>query len=134
MHPRYPEAQAWSAKVIGAAIEVHREMGAGLLESIYEGCMGHEFGLQSIPYEQQRQVPVEYKGWKASEPLRFDFLVDGCLIVEAKAVETVLPVHKAQVLTYMKLLNAPLGLLINFHEPVLKNGIVRLILKGADLP
>jgi GxxExxY protein len=132
MHPRYPEAQKWSAKVIGAAIEVHREMGPGLFESIYEGCLRREFELQSIPNEEQRQVPVEYKGWKVTEPLRFDFLVDGCLVVEAKAVESVLPVHKAQLLTYMKLLDAPLGLLINFHEAALKNGIVRMILKGAD--
>jgi GxxExxY protein len=132
MHPRYEQAQAWSAKVIGAAIEVHREMGPGLFESIYEGCLRREFELQSIPNEEQRQVPVEYKGWKVTEPLRFDFLVDGCLVVEAKAVEAILPVHKAQLLTYMKLLDAPLGLLINFHEAVLKDGIVRMILKGAD--
>ena len=107
-------------------------MGPGLFESIYEGCLRREFELQAIPHEEQRQVPVEYKGWKVTEPLRFDFLVDGCLVVEAKAVESILPVHKAQLLTYMKLLDAPLGLLINFHVAALKDGIVRMILKGAD--
>lgn len=132
MHPNYPEAHAWSAKAIGAAIEVHREMGPGLLESIYEGCLAREFDLQSIPYTRQIQVPIRYKGWETTEPLRFDFLVGGCLVVEVKAAEAVLPVHKAQVLTYMRLLNAPLGLIANFHEAVLRDGIVRLIQRGAD--
>lgn len=134
MHPNYTKAHALSAKVIGAAIEVHRHKGPGLIESIYERCLVYELHLQGIASVNQLVVPVEYKGLVFEEPLRLDVLVEGCLIVENKVVETILPIHKAQLLSYMKLLNAPLGLLINFHEPLLKNGVVRLILPGADRP
>lgn len=130
-HPLYEKAGAWSSKVIGAAIEVHRHKGPGLLESIYEKCMAHELGLQGIPVERQVVVPVEYKGLVFDEPLRLDLLVDGCLIVELKAAERVLPIHEAQVLSYMKLMDLPVGLLINFHEVTLNRGIRRLLLKGA---
>ena len=134
MHPLFEKAHGWSGKVIGAAIEVHRLKGPGLLESIYEKCLMRELSLQGIPVVGQQTVTVEYKGLTFEEPLRLDVLVDQCLIVELKCVETILPIHKAQLLSYMKLLNVPLGLLINFHETVLKNGVTRLILTGADRP
>jgi GxxExxY protein len=134
MHPLYEKAHALSGRVIGAAIEVHRLKGPGLIESIYERCLMRELELQGIRAVNQRKVEIEYKGLVFEELLRLDVCVEECLIVENKVVEQVLPVHKAQLLSYMKLLNAPLGLLINFHEPLLKNGIVRLILPGADRP
>src|SRR5438045_2419233 len=132
VHTLYAKANKLSQLVIGAAIEVHRLKGPGLIESIYERCLLRELELQSVPVACQRFVRIEYKGFVFDEPLRFDVLVDGCLLVELKAVEILHPVSKAQLLSYMKLLNVPLGLLINFHEPVLKNGISRMILPGAD--
>ena len=89
------------------------------------------FGSRSIPATTQKIVRVEYKGLVFDEPLRFDLLVDGCLLVELKAVEVLHPSSKAQLFSYMKLLDIPIGLLINFHEPILKNGIFRMILPGA---
>jgi len=132
MHKDFKRADEWSGKVIGAAIEVHRHKGPGLLEEVYEKCFMRELELQNIPAENQRVVPIEYKGLIFDQPLQLDVYVDRCLIVELKAVEKVLPVHKAQLMSYMKLLNAPLGLLINFHEVRLKDGIFRMILAGAD--
>jgi GxxExxY protein len=132
MHPKFQRADEWSRKVIGAAIEVHRLKGPGLMESIYEKCLMREFALQQIPACNQLLIPIEYKGFVFDEPLRLDVYVDECLIVELKAVEEVLPIHKAQLLSYMKLLDAPLGLLINFHEMKLVDGVHRLILPGAD--
>jgi GxxExxY protein len=134
MHPLYLKAHALSYKVIGAAIEVHRLKGPGLIESIYERCLMRELELQDIVATNQVPVEIEYKGLVFEEPLRLDIFIENCLIVENKVVEQILPIHKAQLLSYMKLLNVPLGLLINYHEPVLKNGIVRLILEGADKP
>ena len=134
MHPNFLKAAALSPKVIGAAIEVHRDKGPGLVESIYERCLMRELELQGIVAVNQRIVRVEYKGLVFDEPLRLDVLVDECLLVENKAVEKILPIHKAQLLSYMKLLDVPLGLLINYHEPLLKDGITRLILPGADRP
>jgi GxxExxY protein len=131
MHPKYALADALSYRVIGAAIEVHRLKGPGLLESIYEKCLMRELFLQHIPATNQLVVPIEYKGYVFEEPLRVDVLVDGCLLLELKVVETVLPIHKAQLLSYMKLIDAPIGLLMNFHEVVLKDGIARMILPGA---
>ena len=132
MHPKFAKADEWSRKVIGAAIEVHRHMGPGLIESIYERCLMRELSLQGIPAQQQVIVRVEYKGFVFDEPMKVDVLVDHCLILELKAVEKDLPIHKAQLLSYMKLLDVPLGLLINFHEMRLVDGIHRLILPGAD--
>lgn len=132
MHPLYPKANKLTQRVIGAAIEVHRLKGPGLIESIYERCLLRELELQLIPVTCQKIVRVEYKGLIFDEPLRFDVLVDDCLLVELKAVEILNPASKAQLFSYMKLLDVPLGLLINFHEPVLKNGISRMILPGAD--
>ena len=132
MHPLWEKADRLSQIVIGAAIEVHRLKGPGLIESIYERCLLRELELRSIPATTQKIVRVDYKGVIFDEPLRFDVLVDYCLLVELKAVEVLHPVSKAQLLSYMKLLDVPIGLLINFHEPVLKNGIFRMILPGAN--
>jgi GxxExxY protein len=132
VHPEFKRADAWSKKIIGAAIEVHRNKGPGLLESIYEKCLMRELELQGIPAKDQLIVTVEYKGYTFDEPLKLDVYVDNCLIMELKAVENVLPIHKAQLMSYMKLLNAPVGLLINFHEVKLVDGIHRMILPGAN--
>jgi GxxExxY protein len=132
MHPLYRKADKLSSEVIGAAIGVHRHKGPGLIESIYERCMLRELELRSIPATTQKLVRVEYKGLIFDEPLRFDVLVDDCLLVELKAVEILHPSSKAQLFSYMKLLDIPIGLLINFHEPILKNGISRMILPGAN--
>ena len=132
MHPLYQKADGLSGKVIGAAIEVHRHKGSGLIESIYERCLLRELELRSIPATTQKIVRVEYKGLVFDEPLRFDLLVDNCLLVELKAVELLHPSSKAQLFSYMKLLDIPIGLLINFHESVLKNGIFRMILPAAN--
>ena len=103
-----------------------------MIESIYERCLLRELELRSIPAMTQKIVRVEYKGVVFDEPLRFDLLVADCLLVELKAVEILHPASKAQLYSYMKLLDIPIGLLINFHEPVLKNGISRMILPGAN--
>ena len=125
-------ANAWSHLVIGAAIEVHRVKGPGLIEEIYKKCLGRECELRNIPYVKELRAFLEYKGLVFEEPLRLDILIDDVLILELKAVEKVLPIHKAQLLSYMKLLNKPVGLLINFHELVLKDGIHRMVLKNGD--
>jgi GxxExxY protein len=132
MHPLYQKSDHLSGEVIGAAIEVHRHKGPGLIESIYERCLIRELELRSIFATTQKIVHVEYKGLVFDEPLRFDLLVDNCLLVELNAVEVLHPSSKAQLFSYMKLLNIPIGLLINFHELVLKNGIFRMILPGAN--
>ena len=132
MHPNYERAHSWSSKVIAAAIEVHKIKGPGLIESIYEKCLMRELELRHIPAKEQLLLPIEYKGVTFDEPFKLDVYVDDCLIIELKAVEKILPIHKAQLLSYMKLLDAPIGLLINFHEMVLRNGINRMILKGAN--
>jgi len=113
MHPLYEKANKLSSEVIGAAIEVHREKGPGLIESIYERCMRRELELCSIPATTQKLVRIEYKGLVFNEPLRFDLLVDECLLVELKAIEILHRSSKAQLFSYMKLLNIPIGLLIN---------------------
>ena len=132
MHPKFQRADELSRLVIGAAIEVHRHKGPGLLESIYEKCLMRELFLQNIPAAQQVTVTIDYKGYTFDEPLNLDLLVDDSLIVELKAVTQVLPIHKAQLLSYMKLLDVPVGLLINFNEMRLIDGVHRLILQGAD--
>ena len=134
MHPLYQRADELSHEVIGAAIEVHRLKGPGLLESIYEKCVMRELSLRSLKAVNQRLVKIDYKGFVFEEPLRFDVLVEDCLLLEIKCVQDVLPIHKAQLLSYMKLLNIPFGLLINFHEMKLVDGINRLILPGANQP
>lgn len=132
MHPKFPKADMLSGEIIGAAIEVHRHMGPGLLESIYERCLLREFELRGISTASQKVVRIEFKGAVFEEALRFDVLVEECVLVELKAVQEVLPIHKAQLLSYMKLLDVPLGLLINFHEIKLVDGVHRLLLPGAN--
>jgi GxxExxY protein len=134
MHPLFPRAQSLTGEIIAGAIEVHRDKGPGLVESIYERCLCRELELRDLKYEAQRTIRIEYKGLVFDETLRFDVLVEGCILVENKCVEKILPIHKAQLLSYMKLLNVPVGLLINYREIVVKNGIHRLILAGADRP
>ena len=132
MHPLFKKADELSRQAIGAAIEVHRLKGPGLIESIYERCLMRELELCGIGTVNQRLVRIEYKGLVFDEPLRLDVLLEGCLLLELKCVQEVLPIHKAQLLSYMKLLDIPLGLLINFHELKLTDGIVRMILPGAN--
>ena len=132
MHPFFEKASGLTEAIIAGAIEVHRDKGSGLIESIYEWCLTKEFELRELTCVSQKLVMIEYKGFTREEPLRFDMLVEGCVLVEAKAVEKILPIHKAQLLSYMKLLNIPLGLLINFHEMKLTDGVHRLILPGAN--
>jgi len=132
MHPLFKKANELSHDVIGAAIEVHRLKGAGLIESIYEKCLMRELVLRNIACVNQQLVQIEYKGMTFEEPLRFDVLVENCLLLELKAVQEILPIHKAQLLSYMKLLNIPIGLIFNFHELKLTDGIVRMILPGAN--
>ena len=132
MHPLFARADGLSREVIGAAIEVHRTLGPGLIESIYERCLLRELGLRKIRAAAQKRVKVVYKDHVFEEDFRLDLLVEDCLLVEIKAVREVLPVQKAQVLSYMKLLDVPLGLIVNFHELRLVDGVSRLILPGAN--
>lgn len=132
MHPLFGEASGLTESIIGAAIEVHRDKGPGLIESIYEWCLTKELELRGFSFICQTIVVIDYKGYRREEPLRFDVLVEGCVLVEVKAVERILPIHKAQLLSYMKLLSVPICLLINFHEMKLTDGVSRLILAGAN--
>jgi GxxExxY protein len=132
MHRLFEKASRLTETIIAAAIEVHRDKGPGLIESIYEWCLLKELELRRLSTTSQKVVRIEYKGFSREEPLRFDVLVEECVLVEAKAVEKILPVHKAQLLSYMKLLDIPLGLLINFHKRRLTDGVARLILPGAN--
>jgi GxxExxY protein len=132
MHPDFRKASGLTASIIGAAIEVHRDKSPGLIESIYEWCLQKELELNGRFTVSQRVVAVTYKGFTREEPLRFDVLVEDCVLVESKAVSEVLPIHKAKLLSYMKLLNVPIGLLINFNEMKLTNGVHRLILPGSN--
>lgn len=116
-----------SGRVIGAAITVHRELGPGLLESAYESCLAYELRQRGLTVEEQIPVPVVYKGIKLECGYRLDLLVEKRIIVELKAVDALLPIHDAQLLTYLKLCKLRLGLLINFNVPILKNGIKRLL-------
>lgn len=133
MHPLYQVADSLTEQIIGAPIEVHRDKGPGLIESIYEWCLLRELEIRKLRTENQRTITISYKGFTRDEPLRFDVLVEGCVLVESKSVEKVMLIHKAQLLSYMKLLNVPVGLLINFHEAKLVEGVSRLLLPGANL-
>lgn len=115
-------------RIIAAAIEVHRHMGPGLLESAYEECLCHELELCGIRFERQKPVPLSYKGLRLENSYRIDLLVEGAVIVEIKTVERLLPVHEAQLLTYLRLSGTKLGLLINFNAALIKDGIKRLAL------
>jgi GxxExxY protein len=115
-----------TSQIIGAAIEVHKAFGPGLLESIYEDCMAVELRLRGIPFERQKPIPLEYKGYKVGANLRIDLLVANKVIVELKSVNMLLPIHEAQLLTYLKLAQCSTGLLINFNVSLLKKGIKRM--------
>jgi GxxExxY protein len=132
MHPDFAKAAGLTSHIIGAAIEVHRDKGPGLIESIYEWCLEKELELCRLSSVSQKVVTVTYKGFTREEPLRFDVLVEDCVLVEAKAVAEVLPIHKAQLMSYLKLLNVPIGLLFNFNELKLTDGVHRLILPGSN--
>jgi GxxExxY protein len=123
------EENPLSSAVIGAAIEVHRILGPGLLESAYEAALAKEFALRGITFERQKPVAVEYKGEKIDCGFRLDFLVGGEVVVELKAVDGLAPVHSAQVLTYLKATGRKVGILLNFNEWRLKDGIKRVVLK-----
>ncbi len=132
MHPLFSQASATTHDTIGAAIEVHKDKGPGLLESIYEWCLTMELELRGHSVQRQDSVIIRYKQFQREELLRFDLLIDKCLFVEVKASDAVHPIHKGQLLSYMKLLNIPLGLIINFNELKLADGISRLILPGSN--
>ena len=117
-----------SESIIGAAIEVHRALGPGLLESAYEECLCRELTIREIPFERQHQLPVEYKGLNLDCGYRLDLLVADKVVVEIKSIEKILPIHLAQLLTYLKLGGWHLGLLMNFNVPMLKQGIRRAAL------
>ena len=120
--------QELTSKIIAAAIEVHRALGPGLLESAYLACLVRELVLRGIPFAQEKPLPVEYKGVRLDCGYRLNLLVDGKVVVELKAVDALHPVHEAQLLTYLKLSGCRVGLLINFNVPVLKEGIKRMVL------
>jgi GxxExxY protein len=132
MHRLYERACGLTATIIAAAIEVHRDKGPGLLESIYEWCLIKELELRGLSCSNQQAIRLEYKGFIREERLRFDLLVEGCVLVETKAIQEILPIHKAQLLSYMKLLNVPLGLVINFNVERVADGVARLILANAN--
>jgi GxxExxY protein len=117
-----------TAAIIGAAIEVHRQLGPGLLESAYEQCLCHELHLRGLPFRCQVNLPVSYKGLQLDCGYKIDVIVNDEVIVELKAVEKILPVHEAQLLTYLKLSGKKVGLLINFNSPLLTQGIIRRVL------
>jgi GxxExxY protein len=116
-----------SSKIIGAAIEVHKHLGPGLLESAYEECLCHEFGLRGLLYERQKDLPIQYKDWRLDCGYRLDVVVESAIILELKACERIEPIHEAQLLTYLKLSGLRLGLLVNFNVPILKNGVKRIL-------
>ena len=115
-----------TSSVIGSAIEVHKELGPGLLENIYEECVCVELSKRGIPFEKQKEIEIVYKGTKLTSRYRIDILVNNLVIVELKACDALLPIHEAQLLTYLKLTRLNVGLLINFNVPVLKEGLKRM--------
>ena len=121
-----------SEAVIGAAIEVHREIGAGLLESAYEQCLCRELTLRGLRVECQKELPVTYKGMKLDCGYRIDILVEGVLVIEVKAVEKLNPIHEAQLLTYLRIGEFQLGLLINFNVELLHLGVKRMVNNFTD--
>jgi GxxExxY protein len=114
--------------IIGAAIEVHRHLGPGLLESAYEECLGHELHLRGIAFRRQVELPIPYKGLNLDCGYRMDLVVQEQIVLELKCVEKILPIHEAQLLTYLRLSGNPVGLLVNLNVPLLTQGIVRRVL------
>ncbi|MBX7072637.1 MAG: GxxExxY protein [Pirellulales bacterium] len=121
-----PREDRITGDIIGAAIEVHRELGPGLLESAYEQCLCHELSLRQLHFERQVSLPVAYKGVRLDCGYRMDIVVENAIVVELKTVDKLLSIHDAQLLTYLKLSGHLLGLLLNFHAPVLKDGLKRI--------
>jgi len=124
---KVPREDEISKIVIGAAIEVHKHLGPGLLESAYEECLCHELDLHGLAYERQKALHVTYKGKTLDCGYKLDIIIEKLVILELKSVEKVDPIHEAQLLTYLKLSECKLGILINFNVPVLKNGIKRIV-------
>ena len=120
--------EALTREIVGAAIDVHRELGPGLLEGVYEECLAFEFSARGLSFERQLNVPLSYKGNALNANLRIDLFVERRVVVELKSIAGVLPIHEAQLLTYLRLMRCPVGLLINFNVPVLKQGITRRVL------
>ena len=116
-----------SSEILGAAIEVHKTLGPGLLESAYEQCLCHELNLRDISFESQRPLPVVYKGKRMDCGYRLDVVVEDSIIIELKSCEKIEPIHKAQLLTYLKISGLNLGLILNFNVPIMKDGIVRMV-------
>ena len=115
-------------EIIGAAIEVHRHLGPGLLESAYEECLCHEIKLRKMSYERQKPVPLEYKGINLDCGYRIDVIVENKVILELKCVDKIAPIHEAQLLTYLKLSGFKIGFIFNFHVAIMRDGIKRLVL------
>jgi GxxExxY protein len=128
------ELNALSRRVIGAAIEVHRHLGPGLLESAYQACLAEELRFLRIPFEEQVPLPLTYRARKLDCGYRLDFVVGSGLVLELKSVDGIAPIHVAQILSYLRLSNRWLGLLINFNVPVLKNGIKRVVNQFPSCP
>jgi GxxExxY protein len=118
-----------SRKIIGAAIEVHKHLGPGLLESVYEECLSCELNLRYLSFERQKPLPIIYKGKELDCGYRLDIVVENTIILELKSCDNIEPIHKAQLLTYLKLTGLNLGLLLNFDVPVMRDGIVRIVNK-----
>lgn len=129
MYDKLSEREEYLAtQIVDIAIKIHKSLGPGLLESVYEKCFEYELAKRGINYQRQKQVPIIYETLKVEDGLRLDLLVDDLVIIELKAQENYHPVWEAQLLSYLKLTNKRLGMLINFHVPLMKNGIKRLIL------
>lgn len=126
--PRFADENAITELVIGAAIAIHKELGPGLLESVYHECMVIELERQGLPFQTELEVPIEYRGKRLRGVHRLDLLVAGKVVVELKAVETLAAVHKAQLITYLRLTRTRVGLLINFNSAMLRDGIQRIVL------
>jgi GxxExxY protein len=123
----YPEKDL-TEKIIGAAIEVHKYWGPGLIESVYEKSLVRELELQGVECKQQVDLPLEYKGAQVGDGLRLDLMVEGKVVVELKVVKDFDPVHESQILTYMRITNCKVGLLINFNKPTLRDGVKRYVI------
>jgi GxxExxY protein len=113
-------------EIVDACLKIHRKLGPGLLESVYERCLFHELTIRKMKVQRQVPVPIEYEGIHLESGLILDLLVEDCVIVEIKAIEKLLPVHDAQLLSYIRLANKTLGLLVNFHIPLIRDGIKRM--------
>ena len=125
--PEQEELDVISSSIIGAAIDVHRELGPGLLESAYEHCLAFELSQRGHTVERQKLVPIQYRDTEVDAGFRLDLLVDQKIIVELKAVDTIAPIHKAQIMTYLKLTGLKVGLLMNFNVRILKHGLHRIV-------